>query len=387
MAKGSVIKRSGSWYAVYRVGGRQKWEKAGTLKRSAERILTKRLEELNTGLFVDEPKIRFSEFARKWLTDYVKVSVKESTYVSYEAIVRLHLNPHFGEFWLNQITPVQIQNLVSRKISRDGLSPKSVVNILAPLKEMFKHAVLWGYLRRNPASLINNPRIEQKEMDFLTPSEICLLMENVLPKYHTLFLTAIMTGMRRGEILGLQWDDIDWRSSQICVRRSLYKGKFISPKSKRALRRITMSPMLREGLEQHRLLAPRSEMDLVFCQDNGKPIQPDNMVKREFLPALQRAGLRRIRFHDLRHTFASLLIAQGENVKIVQNQLGHSSATTTLDRYGHLMPNAEQEAASRLDQTVFGNSVRKLLENPGFEGKPHFFPQIKNPVSQRPTGS
>ncbi|MCP4632157.1 MAG: site-specific integrase [candidate division Zixibacteria bacterium] len=176
--------------------------------------------------------------------------------------------------------------------------------------------------------------------------------------------------MRRGELLALKWSDIDWNSSHIIVRRSLYRGQVITPKSKYSYRRIVMSPMLNKTLEEHRLFVPQSEFDLVFCRDDGKPLCPHSLVKRKFFPTLTRAGLRRIRFHDLRHTYASLLIAQGENIKFIQNQLGHSSAMTTLDRYGHLMPNAHNEAAEKLDQTVFGNFVRKLLENPTQRGLP-----------------
>jgi integrase len=128
-----------------------------------------------------------------------------------------------------------------------------------------------------------------------------------------------------------------------------------------------MSPQLRQALESHRLNSPKSELDLVFCNKEGKPVDPDNMVKREFHQVLKRANLRKIRFHDLRHTFASLLIDQGENIKFIQMQMGHSSAKTTLDRYGHLIPSDFRDAANRLDESVFGNFVSKLLAKPTFE--------------------
>ena len=200
------------------------------------------------------------------------------------------------------------------------------------------------------------------------PEEIRLFLENVNSNYYTLFLTAVMTGMRRGELLALQWGDIDWNSNQISIRRSIYRGEFFSPKSKNSIRRIVVTPILRQALEQHRLLGKKSELGLIFSNKNGLPLNPENLIKREFHSALDRAGLRRIRFHDLRHSYASLLISQGENIKFIQSQLGHSSAKTTLDRYGHLMPNLENDAARRLDETVFGSFVRKLLENPVSEG-------------------
>lgn len=370
VARGSVIKRSGSWYAVYRDGRKQKWEKAGSSKRRAENLLTQRLDELNSGDYQELPQVLFSQFAEKWLKDYAEVNTKASTFRSYTDAIRLHLNPHLGDRWIHKITAGHIQEIVSKKITEDGLSPKSVGNLLIVLKRMLHHAVVWGYLKRNPAALVQKPRVEREEMDIFNPEEVRLFLQHVRAKHYALFLTAVLTGLRRGELLALKWGDIDWRSSQIFVRRSLYRGTFVSPKTNYSCRRVVISTTLREALEQHRLIARRSEDDLVFCNENSKPLDPDDLVRREFFPALDRAGLHRIRFHDLRHTYASLLIAQGENIKFIQHQLGHASATTTLDRYGHLMSDGNNEAANRLDRTVFGRFVRKLLENPVSEGIP-----------------
>jgi integrase len=376
LAKGSVVQRSGSWYAVYRDGGTQKWESAGSSKRAAEKLLAKRMNQINAGDYQEFEKILFEEYSAKWLSDYAKVSVKISTYISYEDIVRLHLNPRFGKQYLHRISAADIQQFVSEKITKEKLMPKTVINILIPFKEMFKHAVAWGLIKRDPTLYVKRPRVETEEMDFLNPEEIRLFLDNVGHEYYALFLTAVMTGMRRGELLALQWGDIDWNSNQISIRRSIFRGEFINPKSKNSIRRIVMSPVLRQELEQYRLLGRKSDKELVFANGNGLPLNPDNLVKREFHPALDRAGLRRIRFHDLRHTYASLLISQGENIKFIQSQLGHASAKTTLDRYGHLMPNLENDAARRLDKTVFGIFVRKLLENPVSEG---FSPKKETP--------
>jgi len=370
MAKGSVVQRSGNWYAVYRDGGTQKWERAGGSKRRAEKLLAKRISQIDDGTYQEIEKILFEKYSTIWLADYAKISVKKSTYNSYETIVRLHLNPRFGKQFLNRISTADIQKFVSEKITKENLTPKSVVNFLVPLKEMFKHAVAWGYIKRDPSLYVKRPRVEMEEMDFFTPEELRIFLGNVNPNHYALFLTAVMTGMRRGELLALQWGDIDWNSDQISIRRSIYKGEFVNPKSKNAIRRIVISPILRQALEQHRLIGRKSEFDLIFPNEIGLPLNPENLIKREFHSALDRAGLRRIRFHDLRHSYASILISQGENIKFIQSQLGHSSAKTTLDRYGHLMPNLENDAARRLDKTVFGSFVRKLLENPVSEGNP-----------------
>ena len=159
-----------------------------------------------------------------------------------------------------------------------------------------------------------------------------------------------MTGMRRGELLALQRGDIDWHGGQIHVRRALYKRRFVTPKSRKGLRAIDMAPTLAHTLQGHLLQVADARDALVFPAKRGKPLDPDNLVKREFQPALVRAGLRQIRFHDLRHTYASLLINNGENIKYIAEQMGHASVQITLDRYGHLFPNVRREAVLRLEK-------------------------------------
>lgn len=201
-------------------------------------------------------------------------------------------------------------------------------------------------------------------MDFLNPSEIHEFLNHVSSEFYPFFLTAILTGMRRGELLALQRGDIDWHNGQIHVRRALYKGRFVTPKSRKALRAIDMAPTLAHTLEGHLLRAPESPLDLVFCARAGKPLDPDNLIKREFLPALERAGLRRIRFHDLRHTYASLLVNNWENIKYISEQMGHASVQITLDRYSHLFPNVRREAVMRLERSLFPAPRADAVPNP-----------------------
>ena len=209
MAKGSVVQRSGNWYAVYRDGGTQKWERVGSSKRNAEKLLAKRINQINDGTYQESEKILFEEYSLRWLADYAKISVKVSTYNSYESIVRIHLNPRFGKQFLNRISTADIQKFVSEKITKENLTPKSVVNFLIPLKEMFKHAVAWGYIKRDPSLYVKRPRVELEEMDFFTPEELRIFLEHVNQNHYSLFLTAVMTAMRRYEFLDLQWGHLD----------------------------------------------------------------------------------------------------------------------------------------------------------------------------------
>lgn len=359
MAQGMIRKRgkNGIYHIVYMLDGRKKWERVGPKKREAEKLLASRLEEIRLGKFKEVKKARFEEYWPEWLRLHA-VNVKESTRVSYESVIRNHLAPRFGKMELTRITTRDIQALIADLTAQGDLSAKTVLGIVVVLREMLGHAVKWGYLHQNPAEYVDRPRVEHREMLFLTPEEVQSFLDAVEPDRHTLFLTAVMTGLRRGELLGLTWKDVDFPAKVIRVRRSLFRGKLIEPKTARSRRSVAMPAIVAHNLKKLKLANPASEMDLVFCNAEGKPLDPDNMIKRDFMPALERAGVKRVRFHDLRHTFASLLIAQGESVKYVQDQLGHASVQTTLDRYGHLFPDDRRKAAERLEETLFGTRGR-----------------------------
>jgi len=273
---------------------------------------------------------------------------------------------------LMDITPEDVQRLVTQK--KKELSPKTVKNVLVPLKEMFKHAVRWGYLRESPALYVELPRVPHKEMDFLTPEEIRMFLGHVPPHRYALFLTGVMTGMRRGELLGMRWANLDWNRGQYFVREALYRKRFVEPKSETSRRAIDLSPTVMDALRHHKTeqgkeklsLGPEyQDLDLIFCREDGTPFDPDTVAKLEFQRYLRDAGIRHIRFHDLRHTYASLLIAQGENAKYIQTQLGHASIQITFDRYGHLMRDVNQEAAERLDESVFGGLAGRMKADEG----------------------
>jgi integrase len=166
--------------------------------------------------------------------------------------------------------------------------------------------------------------------------------------------------MRRGELLALRWGDVDWNSRRIWVRRNVNRhGDFQEPKTRGSVRAIAMPATLATALREHQLASPfSSEDDLIFPNEKGTPLDGHNFVRRVFDPALRRAGLPKIRFHDLRHSFASLLIAQGEHPKLISEQLGHASVQITLDRYGHLMPASYDSAGERLDAALFGAGLQ-----------------------------
>ncbi len=351
--------------AYYSDGNKQKWETIGPNKKDAERRLAEVISQINNGTYHRPVERLFKDYSQQWLDTHAKATVKESTLRSYRSVVRIHFLPAFGNLPLSKINIEKLLKFKADVLEKRG--PKTFNNIIVLLKTMLKHARKWKYISENPAEEIQKARIESAEMDFLKPEEVQAFLKAAYEPYRTLFLTAIMTGMRRGELLGLQWGDIDWHSNQIYVRRSLYwvnereesgrmvaSWKFVPPKSKRSNRAIVMSPYLKKALEIHKINSPVSEHDLVFCNPKGNPMDPDNMAKREFHPALVGAGLRKVRFHDLRHSYCALLISLNESPKFIQSQLGHASIQTTLDRYGHLFPIDSEKVGKKLDAKVFG---------------------------------
>lgn len=376
-----------TFYVRYRVGKQQKQVKAGNRLSDAQRKLTEIQSELNNGTYIERKDITFNEFVDKWLHEYGTLNWKPSTYENNVNTIECHLRPAIGRFYLRNLTKQRIQTLVS-DLARKR-SAKTVNNVLVLLRTILKHAVKLDYLRENPALAIDKLRVERKEMEFLTPHEIQLLIQHADEHYKTLFIMAALTGMRRGELLAAQWGDIDWNRSMICVRRNIYwfraKGvrernkrwKFVTPKTERSFRPVVMTPSLKQTLELHRIEAPVSKHDLIFCNADGEPLDPDNMRNRYFKTALRFAGIRDVPFHALRHSYASMLIAQGENIKFIQSQLGHASAHFTIDRYGHLFDINAEEVGKKLDAQLDNSHVNTMSTK---------VPQIsKNSMEQQQT--
>lgn len=297
--------------------------------------------QIAAGTFGKQKDILFRDFADKWLKEYASVSVKGTTLKEYSKVVRTYLKPQFGTKNVSGITPSMIQSFIS---SLD-LSPRTINKILAVLKNIMKHAEMWGYVNSNPAKNIKRVKESRKEMSYLNPNEAKLFLDNVNPRYHALFATAILTGLRQGELLALRWSDYNGKT--LCVRRTLTPAGFTDTKTGK-IRNVDVTPHLAKILSDH-----ESKGDLIFTNKDGNPVRPANLVKREFLPALERAGLKRIRFHDLRHTYAALMLSIGANIKYIQVQMGHTSITTTLDRYGHLLPSVSEGLGDKLDGLIF----------------------------------
>ncbi|MDI6816691.1 MAG: tyrosine-type recombinase/integrase [Actinomycetota bacterium] len=265
-----------------------------------------------------------------------------------------YLIPYFGQYQLSDIAPAMIQKFISAEIKKGKLSSSSVKTILIVLKAVFKRAVILSYLKHNPAQNIEGPKVVHKEGSILTPAEIRTLLEVTEEPWRTLFTVAAMTGMRRGEILALKWSDIDFEKKLIFVRRSVFRGEFSDPKSKKSIRVLAMDNRLLSVLLNHKLNAPASQYDLVFCTPKGGIVSGGHVTKVQFKKAVKDAGIEKpMRFHDLRHSFASLLISKGEHVKVIQSVLGHADIQTTMNIYGHLLPETHIESAAKASSAIF----------------------------------
>jgi integrase len=317
---------------------------------------------------------------------HIKVAVRDSTAAWYEGAIKNHLLPHFSGRKIREINAEDVErfraNMVEKMAARnlkmklaneakendgekkaDESGVRTVNKCLTLLGSMFRYALKHRWVTYNPASLVKKLKESEGEKqdardgNILTPSEINALLEAVDDRYRSLLTCAVLTGLRQGELLGLQWGDVDWISRQIYVRRSYSDGHFYDPKTKYSRRKVDMPNALVLELKKWKLRCPKGELDLVFPTSDGTPEHPSNMLRRGFFPALRRAGLRKIRFHDLRHTYASLLIANKEEPKRIQTLLGHSSIKITFDVYGHLMPNVADGVVDRLGDFVFSEDA------------------------------
>jgi integrase len=350
------------WWVFIAHKGRRKSVKVGD-REAAEALASKLRTALKAGDLQVEPEKKlptFGEYARKWLDSYGETSLKYSTWKGYESILRGHLSP-LQDRPLNEITRPELKDLIYDKV-KAGLAPATVTRIKALVSVVLNHALEDGLIPANPAAGLGriikgkerkadvNPLTREDARAFLAA------MGEHYPRYHPFFLCALRTGMRLGELLALQWGDIDFRGGFIEVRRGYVKGKITTPKNGKT-RRIDMSPQLADTLKTLRtdrkkeaLATGKGEVpELVFLNGVGRLVDHGNLRGRIFYKALEKAGLRRIRIHDLRHTFASLLIQNGESLAYVKDQLGHHSIQITVDIYGHLVPGANKQAVAKLD--------------------------------------
>ena len=351
----------------YDQNGIRRWKtlRQGTTKADAKEALRKVEDMVARGTFMPLGKTpTFGEVAQEWL-NFKKPYLRDTTWEVYGIHVRCHFN-ELNDLKISRITTPTIEKWITKR-QTNRMNISTMRKLLVSLNQIMTYAVRHKLIESNPVRDAERPRktIEDRtggNISVLTPEQIRSFLEATPDqKYRTLFLTAIMTGARQGEILGLKWSDVDFKKKQIQIKRTFNHGRFFPPKTKESVRAIDCPPTLIHELRLWKLASPPNDAELVFANAAGEPMNYSNMVKRYYRKGLRTAGIPQIRFHDLRHSYASLLLQQGENIKYIQTQLGHSSPTVTLNVYSHLMKGENQEAACRLENTIFAVDGSKMV--------------------------
>jgi len=368
--EGSITKRrDGRWQACVTLdGGKRKFFYAKT-RQEAARLLTNALRDRDTGLPIVGERLTVAQYLAQWLND-IAPGLKPRSLQRYEEDVRLRIVPACGRTPLARLTAQQVQALYTAKLS-EGLSAGTVAHLHAVLRRALGEAQRLGLVQRNVATLVKAPRPARHDMHTLTPEEARRLLAVAADdRLEALYVLALTTGMRRGELLALHWADVDLEDGYVQVRYTLQHLKdgaytFASPKTERSRRKVVLTSAAAAALRRRRTtqgeeraaagLAWRDE-DLVFTNVLGGPLRANHVLQRQFTPLLKRARLPLIRFHDLRHTAATLLLRQGIHPKIVAEMLGHSTISMTLDIYSHVIPDMQRGAAAALDRLLGGTA-------------------------------
>jgi integrase len=370
MGKGSISQRQdGRWTARvdlgYVNGKRKRKQIYGKTRKEVAEQLKVLLRDQQQGLELDVQRQTVAHFLTRWLTDVVEPSTRPATFRVYAYIVRSHLIPQIGHHQLAKLTPQQVQAMLRRK-REAGLSPATVQRVRDVLRNALTHALKWGLIVRNVAMLVEPPKVERRQLNPLTYAQAQRLLAAAKgDRYDALYRVALSLGLREGEVLGLRWEDIDLNDQRLHVRVAvqLVHGKptLVQPKTARSQRTLPLPATLVTVLKEHhvrqleqRLLAGSrwQETGLVFTSNLGTPIYPRNLL-RSFYKLVERAGLPRMRFHDLRHSCATFLATQGVPARVAMEILGHSDIRLTLGVYTHVLDESKRDAAAVMDK-LFG---------------------------------
>jgi integrase len=335
-------------------------------KTECERKLRDAMTDADRGLVFDATNQSVSEYMTRWLEDFAKANLASRTYHNYKLQIREHIVPALGKMKLAKLDTPNIQALYTAKL-QDGLKPASIRYIHAVLRCALEKAVELRLIARNPAASARPPKLRQEEITPLNVEQAQVLLEGAkVDRFECLYVLSLTCGLRMGESLGLKWPDIDLGAGTLRVHRQVQRvregGGLVFSEPKNASRRtIDLSQRALEALRSHRKRQIEQQLgagakwqdnDLVFTTTIGTAVDAQNVVNRHFKPMLRRAGLPDIRWHDLRHTCATLLLSRGTHPKYVQQLLGHASIQLTLDRYSHWMPSMGKLTASAMDEAL-----------------------------------
>ena len=370
--EGSIRKRKdGRWEGRYTAGhdpatGKQIFKNVlGKTQAEVKEKLKKALVEAGQIDFTKSGKYTVGTWMDEWFENVAKIKVRPSSHQTYRGYIDNHIKPNIGNIPLEKLTTMDLQKLYRTLLTKgrverieaenqpSGLSAKTVRNINQVISSALDLAVAQKIIPSNPTDACELPKVEHREMQTIPEEQLqAFLAEAKATGVYEMYYIELATGLRRGELLGLKWQDIDWKNGIIKVRRQIARvdGQIVEAplKTKNSYRTVTISPQAIEVLKQQRA---KTHDQYVFPSPNGGPISPDsvnNMLKR----VLARAGIPKVRFHDLRHTFATIALQNGVDIKTVSGMLGHFSAGFTLDTYAHVTTAAQKEAAQTMGNVL-----------------------------------
>ena len=333
-------------------------------RRDAQVRLDEELRAVNQGTVRPESSMLFGTFAEEQWKTLVLPTLKLSTQHGYKTVLAKHLLPYWRDWRLRDIGRQDVQQWVADRFRRK-LGWQTVRNAWTLLSGILETAVEYGYLSMNPARGVKFPEKELKEAPVLfTAEDFVKLLEQLDEPYRTMARLIALTGLRIGELLAVRWRCLDLEIGTLSVRESVYEGKFQSPKTRKSRRTMPLGPQIIVWLREHRLRAKRTESDdLVFGNRKGQPLRESKLLRNVLQPAAERAGLGRVTWHQFRHIHSSLLNDLRVPVKIAQEQLGHSSISTTLNIYTHVVDASHRKAIEALERELFP-TVPKLPDGP-----------------------
>jgi len=380
---GSIIpKGKDTWKIVISMGSgadgkrRRHIETIHGRKSAAQKRINELLVLKEKGIITPQVRITLAEHLRNWLAGYVATKCSPRTIDSYESICRVHIIPALGHYQLRQLqlNHQAIQEYYSK--AKETLTPRTVAKHHRLLSQALKYAVRQGYLVRNPCDLVDAPKWQSKPMRTLTEEEVSVFLEAASSSpYYPVYYAAVSTGLRQAELCGLRWRDLDLDSGSLSVNQVLYKRKGVSelrpPKTSHSRRQLKMTYKLGQYLRDYKeiqetrywqvhdwqLINKPLPLDYFVFGSLNKPCSP-SMLSHDFAKIAQGAGLKDVRFHDLRHTFASLMLMRGAPAKVISEALGHASVAFTLQTYAHVL-SGMQEKAMELLNDILPEGIKK----------------------------
>ncbi len=358
-------------YDVYVNGKRNQKKKKGFAKMKDAKAFKAKVEnEINEGTYIDPSKMPFSELAEKWLKKS-QIGLSKQTAKTYRIYLDEYVLPKFENTPISKITTEDIDDFINSMLTKKtkkgniGYAPVTIKKAIDIMSSCFNYAIDHEYLKKNPCDKATLPKMTKSETNVWSEDEAKAFLDGVREhRLYCLFYIALHTGMRQGELLGLRWKDIDFKHKRLSIKQVMShdaKEMYLGAKTEAGNRSIDLGSKALVILKEHKAKQQEEKLkyadiykdqDLVFCTQYGTPVNPSNIRNRIMNPVIEETGVTQIRFHDLRHTCATILLLNGAPVKAVSERLGHSNIKVTLQTYAHVLPSTSQQIADQMDNLI-----------------------------------